>query len=44
MPVVIRTRSYDEQFYAEIGDQDWESRPDSDLFVAAQNARLDLGI
>ena len=43
MPVVIRTRSYDEQFYREIGDTDWEERPDEEVFEAAASAMDDLG-
>lgn len=44
MPVVIRTRSYDQAFYAEIGEPDWEEEPDDVLMVAAQQARSDLGL
>lgn len=43
MPVVIRTRSYDEQFYREIGDTDWEEMPDEEVFEAAASAMDDLG-
>ncbi|WP_421656483.1 helicase HerA domain-containing protein [Leptothermofonsia sp. ETS-13] len=44
MPVVIRTRPYDETFYAEIGDPAWEEMPSPLVFKAAEAARADLGI
>ncbi|MBW4541891.1 MAG: ATP-binding protein [Myxacorys chilensis ATA2-1-KO14] len=43
MPVVIRTRPYDETFYAEIGDTAWEELPDEKVLQAAQAAKADLG-
>ncbi|AFY77018.1 MAG: ATP-binding protein [Hydrococcus sp. C42_A2020_068] len=43
MPVVIRTRAYDQKFYAEIGDTDWEAMPDEEVLAAAKSARADLG-
>jgi hypothetical protein len=43
MPVVIRTRPYDETFYTQIGDTAWEEMPDIDLFRAAEAAKADLG-
>jgi hypothetical protein len=43
MPVVVKTRSYDEKFYGEIGDTDWSEMPDEPLFVAAKAAKVDLG-
>ncbi|MBW4518238.1 MAG: ATP-binding protein [Scytolyngbya sp. HA4215-MV1] len=43
MPVVIRTRPYDETFYAEIGDTAWEELPTATLLKAAQSAKADLG-
>ena len=43
MPVVVRTRPYDETFYAEIGDISWEEMPSPTLFRAAEAARMDLG-
>jgi uncharacterized protein len=43
MPVVVKTRSYDEKFYAEIGDTDWTNMPDEPLFAAAKAAKADLG-
>lgn len=43
MPVVVRTRPYDAQFYTEIGDVAWEEKPDSEVFAAAELAKADLG-
>ena len=43
MPVVIRTRAYDEQFYAEVGETAWEEVPDPFVFKAAEAAKADLG-
>ncbi len=43
MPVVIRTRPYDETFYTEIGDVAWEEMPDDKVFKAAEVAKADLG-
>ncbi|MDX2244888.1 MAG: ATP-binding protein [Leptolyngbyaceae cyanobacterium bins.302] len=43
MPVVVRTRAYDEQFYAEVGDMAWEEVPDAVVFRAAEAAKADLG-
>lgn len=43
MPVVVRTRAYDEKFYAEVGDTAWEELPDTALFRAAEAAKADLG-
>lgn len=43
MPVVVRTRPYDEKFYAEIGDVAWEEKPDVEVFAAAELAKADLG-
>lgn len=43
MPVVVRTRPYDETFYREIGDTAWDELPDEELFVAAEAAKADLG-
>ena len=43
MPVVIKTRAYDEKFYAEIGDTDWKEMPDEPLLEAAAAAKADLG-
>lgn len=43
MPVVVQTRPYDQQFYTEIGEMDWSTVPDPDVFAAARQARLDLG-
>ncbi len=43
MPVVVRTRPYDSEFYAEIGDADWSELSDDDLATEAAVARSDLG-
>ena len=43
MPVVVRTRPYDQRFYEEIGDTSWEEMPDEDVFAAAEAAKADLG-
>ncbi|MEM9925170.1 MAG: ATP-binding protein [Cyanobacteria bacterium P01_D01_bin.50] len=43
MPVVVRTRPYDIEFYKEIGDPDWEGKSDEEVFAAAELAKADLG-
>ncbi|NJO40198.1 MAG: ATP-binding protein [Cyanobacteria bacterium RU_5_0] len=43
MPVVVRTRPYDETFYAEIGETPWEDLPTETIFKAAESAKADLG-
>lgn len=43
MPVVVRTRPYDRQFYAEIGDPAWEEKSDEEVFAAEAEAKADLG-
>jgi uncharacterized protein len=43
MPVVVRTRPYDEAFYAEVGDTAWENLPTATVFKAAEAAKADLG-
>jgi DNA helicase HerA-like ATPase len=43
MPVVIRTRAYDQKFYAEIGDTDWKQLSDEELLAVAKKATADLG-
>jgi DNA helicase HerA-like ATPase len=43
MPVVVRTRPYDRDFYEEIGYQDLQKTPDDILFKIAEKARADLG-
>lgn len=42
MPVVVRTRPYDQQFYSEIGAALWQDLPDAELFAAAESALSDL--
>jgi uncharacterized protein len=43
MPVVVRTRPYDEAFYKEIGEPAWEEKTDIEVFAAAELAKADLG-
>ncbi len=43
MPVVVRTRPYDAQFYREIGCTDWEEMPNEEVYAAAKVAKADLG-
>lgn len=43
MPVVVRTRPYDETFYAEIGAVAWEELPTEVVRKAAESAKADLG-
>ncbi|MEM7065328.1 MAG: ATP-binding protein [Cyanobacteria bacterium P01_B01_bin.77] len=43
MPVVVRTRPYNADFYAEIGATAWDELPNAQLFKAAEAARADLG-
>ncbi len=43
MPVVVRTRPYDQKFYEEIGDPDWGAKSDEEILVAAKAAQMDLG-
>jgi uncharacterized protein len=43
MPVVVKTRPYDETFYAEIGDAAWEELPTEVVLTAAAQAKADLG-
>jgi len=43
MPVVVRTRAFNQTFYAEIADPDWQEMADDELFEAADAAKADLG-
>lgn len=43
MPVVIRTRPYDQTFYEAIAEHNWEARPTTEVLQEAEAARLDLG-
>ncbi len=43
MPVVVRTRPYDQQFYREIGIIDWNEKSDEEVLAAAELAKADLG-
>ncbi|BAQ62578.1 bipolar DNA helicase HerA [Geminocystis sp. NIES-3708] len=42
MPVVVRTRPYDQEFYSQIGDNNWQQKSDQEVFDAAKVARSDL--
>ncbi len=44
MPVVVRTRSYDRQFYTDMGATAWEEMADEPLFKAAAAAKAELGL
>jgi uncharacterized protein len=44
MPVVIKTRPYDETFYREIGDPAWEELSTEIVLPAAAAAKADLGL
>lgn len=43
MPVVVQTRAYDAQFYADIGAADWSEWETPALLEAAAAAKADLG-
>ena len=43
MPVVVRTRPYDQQFYDEIGCDSWSDKTDDEVFEKARLATIDLG-
>jgi hypothetical protein len=43
MPVVVRTRAYDQQFYQDIGVSPWEDKSDEEVLTAAAQAKADLG-
>lgn len=43
MPVVVRTRPYDQKFYAEVGDKAWDEVTDEAVFAAAESGKADLG-
>lgn len=43
MPVVVRTRPYDQKFYAEVGDKAWDEVTDQEVFAAAESGKADLG-
>lgn len=44
MPVVIRTRPYDVQFYQEMGDMAWSDLSTPALLQLAETAKSDLGL
>jgi uncharacterized protein len=43
MPVVVRTRPYDQKFYEEIGADNWPDKSNEQVAKAAQLAMIDLG-
>jgi DNA helicase HerA-like ATPase len=43
MPVVIRTRPYDQDFYHTLGVKDWSTISNEELFTEAEQAKSDLG-
>lgn len=43
MPVVVRTRAYDQKFYREIGDISWDEMDTETLLKVAEAAKADLG-
>ncbi|XGB40762.1 MAG: ATP-binding protein [Nodosilinea sp. LVE1205-7] len=43
MPVVVRTRPYDSNFYRQVGSASWGEAADEIVFKAAEAARSDLG-
>jgi DNA helicase HerA-like ATPase len=43
MPVVVRTRAYDAQFYQDLGCTDWSEMPNEEIYAAAEIAKADLG-
>ncbi len=43
MPVVVRTRPYDQKFYQEIGDPIWQEKKDDEIFALAEMAREEIG-
>jgi uncharacterized protein len=42
MPVVVRTRPYDEEFYRQIGDENWQEKSNEEVFKAAKIARSEV--
>lgn len=43
MPVVVKTRPYDQKFYEDMGAQAWSEMADAKLFALAESAKNDLG-
>jgi hypothetical protein len=43
MPVVVKTRPYDQIFYQDMGAKDWSEMADDKLFALAEAAKNDLG-
>ncbi len=44
MPVVVKTRAYDEKFYQEVGETNWKGFSNEEITVAAKAAKADLGL
>ena len=44
MPVVVRTRAYDEGFYAAVGQPDWSEVGDEEVAISGAQARWELGL
>jgi len=42
MPVVVRTRAYDENFYKEIEDTDWREKSDQEVADQAKIVRTEI--
>lgn len=42
MPVVVRTRPYDQEFYQQIGDNNWQEKSDKEVFEAEEKSRSEL--
>ncbi len=43
MPIVIKTRPYDHEFYRIIAPEDWSTVANDELFIEAEKAKADLG-
>lgn len=43
MPVVVKTRPYDQKFYEDMGAKAWSEMADAKLFALAESAKNDLG-
>jgi uncharacterized protein len=43
MPIVIRTRPYDSEYYYAIGRENWSDVANDELFIEAEKAKSDLG-
>ena len=43
MPVVVKTRTYDKEFYSQIGNTNWKEVSNEEVFNTAKIARSELG-